>query len=189
MTQALWQQLGQESVLCDEQWPAVDASALVQDEVEVVVQVNGKLRGRITVGTDEAKDSVEAKALACENVQKIHRGQNHPQGHCGAQTFGQCGGLMRTLFTLTAILLLSACGYHLKQAVELDAAYDKTYLNHALSSDLYQPLAIALSNQGVTLVKDAQQATAKINIVSDRLSKQVQSIGVNNPGSRIPTGL
>ena len=76
--------------------------------------------------------------------------------------------------------VLAGCGYHLKQKVTLDAAYDSTYLNHALSANLYQPLAIALSNQGVNLVKDAKQATAKINIISDRLTKQVQSIGVNN---------
>ncbi len=77
-------------------------------------------------------------------------------------------------------MLLSACGYHLKSAVNLDAAYDKTYIQHAISAPLYRPLAIALSNQGLKLVDNAADATAKISIVKDSLTKQIQSIGTNN---------
>jgi len=49
-------------------WPMFDESALVQDTVELAVQVNGKVRGKIEVGTDEADDSIKEKALANENV-------------------------------------------------------------------------------------------------------------------------
>ena len=55
----------------DEPWPAVDASALTQDSVEFVVQVNGKLRGRVRVvaGADEA--AIREAALADEHVMKF----------------------------------------------------------------------------------------------------------------------
>ena len=55
----------------DASWPEVEASALVQDEVEIVVQVNGKLRGRITVPATADEDTVRSIALADENVQKF----------------------------------------------------------------------------------------------------------------------
>jgi len=74
MTQALWEQLGETSLLCDAEWPVVDSSALVQDEIEMVVQVNGKLRGRIAVAVDADKATIEALALADHNVQKFVEG-------------------------------------------------------------------------------------------------------------------
>jgi leucyl-tRNA synthetase len=68
---ALWQELGHESALIDQRWPEFDESALELDLIEIVVQVNGKLRGRISVAADAAKDVVEAAALADENVQRF----------------------------------------------------------------------------------------------------------------------
>ena len=68
---ALWQELGHESALIDQRWPEYDESAIEQDLVEIVVQVNGKLRGRISVAVDTVKDEVEATALADENVQRF----------------------------------------------------------------------------------------------------------------------
>ena len=65
---ALWQELGHESALIDQRWPEFDESALQLEMVEMVVQVNGKLRGRISVAVDAAKDAVEVEALADENV-------------------------------------------------------------------------------------------------------------------------
>jgi len=54
----------------DASWPQVDESALVQDEIEMVVQVNGKLRSKITVPSDAAKDDCEAIAMADENARR-----------------------------------------------------------------------------------------------------------------------
>ncbi len=68
---ALWQELGHESALIDQRWPEFDESALQLDLIEIVVQVNGKLRGRISVAADAARDVVEAAALADENVQRF----------------------------------------------------------------------------------------------------------------------
>ncbi len=72
---ALWMELGHETAVVNERWPKVDESALVQDTVEIVVQVNGKLRSRITipVGADEA--AVREAALADEQVRKFVAGK------------------------------------------------------------------------------------------------------------------
>jgi len=87
---------------------------------------------------------------------------------------------MRTVSIFLGLLALSACGYHLKSQVDLDVEFDKTFLQHAISSPLYRPLAVALSNQGIKLVEDAAEASAKIVIIKDDLTKQIQSIGTNN---------
>jgi len=72
---ALWRELGHERAVIDERWPQVDADALARDAIEVVVQVNGKLRGRVTVpsGADEAQ--VREAALADPGVQKYMEGK------------------------------------------------------------------------------------------------------------------
>ncbi len=67
----LWATLGHKTALIDVSWPKVDAGALEADEVEIVVQVNGKVRGRIMAATDADNDSVAALALADENVQRF----------------------------------------------------------------------------------------------------------------------
>ncbi len=64
----LWQMIGRSEPLIDQPWPLPDEKCLVEDEVLVVVQVNGKLRGRITVSPGTSDEVVEAKALADEKV-------------------------------------------------------------------------------------------------------------------------
>jgi leucyl-tRNA synthetase len=56
-------------------WPAVDEAALVQDEIEMMLQVNGKLRGQIRVAAAAGKAAIEAAALASEAAQKYLDGQ------------------------------------------------------------------------------------------------------------------
>ena len=80
LTHVLWQDLGyaaQDNMgdLLDAPWPVVIEEALVQDEIELMVQVNGKLRGSITVAKDADRAVIEAAALANENVQKFTEGQ------------------------------------------------------------------------------------------------------------------
>ena len=73
ITHTLWQQLGyakEMGDILDAPWPEVDSAALEQAEIELMVQVNGKLRGSITVARDADKASIEAAALANEQVQK-----------------------------------------------------------------------------------------------------------------------
>jgi len=69
LAHALWSDLGYANQLgdiLDTPWPQVDASALVQDEIELVLQVNGKLRGSVTVPSGASKETIEAVALACD---------------------------------------------------------------------------------------------------------------------------
>jgi leucyl-tRNA synthetase len=68
---ALWQALGSTSALVDEPWPAADAAALVQESYEIVVQVNGKLRGRISVAVNADEAAVRAAALADAQVRRF----------------------------------------------------------------------------------------------------------------------
>jgi leucyl-tRNA synthetase len=71
VTHALWRELGHSRALIDEPWPAVDNEALQSATVEMVVQVNGKLRGRIVVAADATQNDVRSAALADANVQKF----------------------------------------------------------------------------------------------------------------------
>ncbi len=68
--QALWAKLRKDGVIENAAWPSADHSAMVQDEVELVVQVNGKLRGSITVTKTMAKEAIEQHAIAQPFVQK-----------------------------------------------------------------------------------------------------------------------
>ena len=72
--QKLWLALGKTEDI-NQLWPTVDAAALVQDEVQMIVQVNGKLRGKIKVATGASKDAIEALALAEENVVRFIDGK------------------------------------------------------------------------------------------------------------------
>ena len=70
----LWRTLGYGEDVLDAKWPEVDESALVQDSIEMVVQVKGKVRGKIQVAADADNATVEAVALANENVQRFIEG-------------------------------------------------------------------------------------------------------------------
>ena len=68
---ALWQDLGFGHDILEGGWPAVDDAALVQDTVEYVVQVNGKLRGRVQLPAAADQPAIEQAALANDNVQRF----------------------------------------------------------------------------------------------------------------------
>ena len=72
---ALWQSLGHRQVVIDASWPRADADAMQRDEVELVVQVNGKLRGRVTVASDAPQPAIESAALAVDNVARFMAGK------------------------------------------------------------------------------------------------------------------
>ncbi|HET8551815.1 MAG TPA: leucine--tRNA ligase [Gammaproteobacteria bacterium] len=67
----LWRALGHAGAVIDARWPKVDPHALQRDQLDIVVQVNGKLRGRVTVDADADRGAVEQTALADENVQRF----------------------------------------------------------------------------------------------------------------------
>ena len=67
----LWQALGHGEAVVGCRWPSFDPLALVQETLDIVVQVNGKLRGHVTVPAQADRDAVQAAALADENVRKF----------------------------------------------------------------------------------------------------------------------
>jgi leucyl-tRNA synthetase len=70
VTQTLWEALGHDGLVIDVAFPQADAAALIKDEIELVVQVNGKLRGKITVVVNAENQVIEQLALTEENVRK-----------------------------------------------------------------------------------------------------------------------
>ena len=74
VTHVLWQELGHQKALISEEWPAVDEKALVKDEVEIVVQINGKLRASILVSTEADSQSIEELVLSMESIKKYTEG-------------------------------------------------------------------------------------------------------------------
>jgi leucyl-tRNA synthetase len=71
ITQALWKELGLGDDILAATWPEPDAKAMETDEIEMVVQVNGKLRGSIQVAKVLDKAAIEQLALTHPNVQKF----------------------------------------------------------------------------------------------------------------------
>jgi leucyl-tRNA synthetase len=68
---ALWQALGHAGALIDQPWPAADAGALKQEEIEISVQVNGKMRARVSIAADADEATVRSVVMADERVQKF----------------------------------------------------------------------------------------------------------------------
>lgn len=81
ITFTLWQELGYEATfgsLLDAPWPSIDDAALVADEVEMMLQINGKLRGSIVVPNGSSKEEIEQLALAHHQITK-HLGSRPPK--------------------------------------------------------------------------------------------------------------
>jgi len=69
----MWERLGRRFSVVDRPWPVADAGIAREDELELAVQVNGKVRGRITVGADASEDEMKKKALADPKVEEHTR--------------------------------------------------------------------------------------------------------------------
>ena len=67
----VWRSIGDGNDIEDTLWPSIDESALVEDEKLIIVQVNGKLRAKLTVSANAQQDEVQALAMAEENVSKF----------------------------------------------------------------------------------------------------------------------
>ena len=71
----LWFALGKNTAVIDAAWPEADAAARALDEITMVVQVNGKLRGRIAISVNASTSAVQEAALAEENVRRFVEGK------------------------------------------------------------------------------------------------------------------
>ena len=75
VTEELWERLGNENTIAFEKWPEYDESKLVTDTKTIAVQVNGKVRGEITISVSEDEEIVKEKALECDNVKRHLEGK------------------------------------------------------------------------------------------------------------------
>ena len=71
ITHSLWQSLGHDNAVIDQPWPQAEEAAMVKDEIQIIVQVNGKLRARIDVPADASREQIEEIAIADANVQRF----------------------------------------------------------------------------------------------------------------------
>ena len=76
IAEELWQKLGHSKSLTYEKWPTYDPMLLVESTIEYPVQVNGKLRGRVTVPADADEAAIQAAALADDKVQAAIAGKS-----------------------------------------------------------------------------------------------------------------
>ncbi|HDR46590.1 MAG TPA: leucine--tRNA ligase, partial [Geoalkalibacter subterraneus] len=74
VSEELWACLGNETTVEQQGWPAWDPEALVEDEITIVVQVNGKVRGKVSVAADADEEQVRETALASPNVSRFLEG-------------------------------------------------------------------------------------------------------------------
>ena len=72
----LWELVGMEGSVHDQKWPKWDPEALIKDEIEIVVQVNGKLRGRLTISAEATREEMEEIALGHEKIKESIAGKN-----------------------------------------------------------------------------------------------------------------
>jgi leucyl-tRNA synthetase len=75
ITHALWQALGRDGAVVDCRWPMCDRAALVQEQLTLVIQVNGKVRGKVSVPADAAQGAIETLVLDEPNVRKHLQGK------------------------------------------------------------------------------------------------------------------
>jgi len=75
VTEELWEMLGHNDGMVFESWPTFDESKMVEDEIELIISVNGKVRDKITVARDADKVSIEKAALAQEKIIAFVNGQ------------------------------------------------------------------------------------------------------------------
>ncbi|BBJ23320.1 leucine--tRNA ligase [Candidatus Nitrotoga sp. AM1P] len=75
ITQTLWQELGYGDDILSAPWPEVDEAALIQDEIDLMIQVNGKLRGKLRVAKDADHAMLKQLALTYPSVEKLLAGQ------------------------------------------------------------------------------------------------------------------
>jgi len=75
ITQSLFESLGGEGLIVDQPWPQHDEAALRQDSIQLVVQVNGKVRGTLSIAAEADRETIESQVMQLENVQRFIDGK------------------------------------------------------------------------------------------------------------------
>ena len=165
--------------LLDAPWPEVDEAALVQDEIELVLQVNGKLRGKLVVPAKADKAAIERRALAQPRVRPVRRRQAGEEGGHRAGPPGQCGRLRtanrcpiaapQRLSSLAPAL--GGCGFQLRGATELPfsrIALEGFAPRSPLAEELQRTLA-----QSAEVVTNPAQAQVVLHALNDKRERSV----------------
>ena len=71
ITHHLWQELKFSGDLIDTPWPEVDSQVLEQDNIDIIIQVNGKYRAKITIAKDTNEETIKQAAVNCDNVKRF----------------------------------------------------------------------------------------------------------------------
>ncbi len=169
--------------LLDALWPAVDEGALKQDEIEVVVQVNGKLRSRIKIPATANKDVARAIALADETVKKFTGDQ------AAAKVIYVPGKLVNLVVWRTRLvtslmvltLALSACGFRLQGREPLpELLWNAQVIAQDPQTDFVQGLRRALIASGGKLTDNTETATGTVRIRADVVTRKILSVSATN---------
>ena len=75
ITEELWHEIGRDGSIHQQDWPTYEEAALAVDEVELAVQVNGKVRDKVTVAVGIDKDELQSLAMASPKVQEFKNGK------------------------------------------------------------------------------------------------------------------
>ncbi len=75
IAEEMWEHVGGEGLCCLQSWPAFDEKSLVLDEIEIVVQINGKVRDKLVVPKDISKQELEQAALGSEKIREFTEGK------------------------------------------------------------------------------------------------------------------
>ena len=76
IAEELWQELGHKKDLVHQKWPVYDESALVKDEIEIIVQINGKLKGKMNVAQGLSREELEQAVRGNDDIKALIEGQN-----------------------------------------------------------------------------------------------------------------
>ena len=76
MGEEIWSIMGHDDTIAYESWPAYDEELCKEDTIEIVVQINGKIKAKLNIAVDSDKDSVIALAMENEDVKKAVEGKN-----------------------------------------------------------------------------------------------------------------
>ncbi|KAG1253722.1 hypothetical protein G6F65_017343 [Rhizopus arrhizus] len=201
ITWHLWQDLGYAKELgdlLDAPWPHVDEAALIADEIELMLQVNGKLRGSIRVAAAAPKEDIEKLAASQEEVTRFLEGRPPKRVRGSGQT-GQRRRLMRSSMyfagqqthssrqswllrgaCLALFMLLSACGFALRGVTPMP--FDTLYVgipdSTQFGADVRRSLRAASPN--TKLVDTPKEAQAILQQVAD--TRTLREVSLNAQG-------
>ena len=169
---ALWRELRPGTELLDQPWPQADNAALVQDEIELIVQVNGKLRGKIRVARDTRPAVIERLALKSDQVRKFVAESEGKKGRGRAGQIGQyrclkvCNLLMQDFldeknsYRSACILFLSCCLWFsvawYRPSLPFETLYISFPAGNPIGTDLRRLIKAGTKTRIVDKPKDAQ---------------------------------